>query len=100
MQTIAGFPFFEVQFNKLGGVHNDNELSELAALIGAGTITDLLVISHGWNNNIAEARSLYKTFFTQTRAEINNNRLPQIKQRSFAVLGLLWPSIKFEDAAL
>jgi hypothetical protein len=65
-----------------------------------GNITDLFVISHGWNNNMEEARSLYKSFFAQIRTEINNNRPAGIEQRKFAVLGILWPSMKFAEKEL
>lgn len=100
MQTTAGFPYFEVQFNKEGSIHDDTEVKLLLDFMNEGTVTDLFVISHGWNNNLEDARKLYKAFFGQVRAEIDSSRLPKLQQRNFAVLGILWPSMKFEDAAL
>ncbi len=100
MQTTTGFPYFEVQFNKEGGIHDDTEVKLLLDFMNEGTVTDLFVISHGWNNNLEDARKLYKAFFGQVRAEIDSSRLPKLQQRNFAVLGILWPSMKFEDAAL
>ena len=67
MQTISGFPYFEVQFNKEGGIHNEDEVTQILNFLSEGEITDLFVISHGWNNNMEEARSLYKSFFAKIR---------------------------------
>src|SRR5215210_4128730 len=100
MQTISGFPYFEVQFNKEGGIHDEDEVTQILNFLPEGNITDLFVISHGWNNNMEEARSLYKNFFALIRTEVNNNRLPGIEQRKFAVLGILWPSMKFAEKEL
>ena len=100
MNTIAGFPYFEVQFNKEGAAHDEQEVKQVLDFISEGRVTDLFVISHGWNNDMEEARQLYNDFFAQVRNEINSNRPPELGQREFAVMGILWPSKKFADKDL
>jgi hypothetical protein len=100
MNTISGFPYFEVQFNKEGALHDDHELRQVLSFISQGKMTDLFVISHGWNNDMNEARDLYKSFFAQMRSQINNNRSLELGSKAFAVLGILWPSKKYADEDL
>ena len=98
MQTIADFfPYFEVQFTKKGEVNDPAEVNQLLDFLGQGDVTDILVISHGWNNDMTEARGLYKEFFERVRDEISSDRPGGIAARKFAVFGILWPSKKFAD---
>jgi hypothetical protein len=57
-------------------------------------VTDLFVISHGWNNDADAARSLYRTFFTNFVAVATPNDLAG---RSLAIVGVIWPSKKFDE---
>ena len=52
MNEIAEIPYVEARFNKDGGLENQNEIN-----LPAG-VTDLFVMSHGWNNNADAAREL------------------------------------------
>lgn len=98
MADLSGFPYFEVEFDKNATVAQAAGLEQLVALLGTGKVSDLLVISHGWNNDMAEARELYKNFFARTSEVLAT--LPALKARKFAVLGVLWPSKKFADEEL
>jgi hypothetical protein len=99
MKKIAGFPYFELQFDLHGKVFDKKELEEVLKFVGQGVTTDLFVISHGWNNDIAEARTLYKGFFASVREVLDaNTNLGN--GRGFAVLAVLWPSKKFADEEL
>lgn len=100
MQDLKGFPYFEVEFNKGGTVHDQNQAKALTDFLGQGSVSDLLVISHGWNNDMADARDLYKRFFECMRAVINSGAVADISTRSFAVLAVLWPSKKFAEQDL
>jgi pimeloyl-ACP methyl ester carboxylesterase len=97
MQTLADFPYFEVQFKKKGKVNDQREVERLLDFLGEGSTSDLLVISHGWNNDLIEARNLYKELLERVRAEIDADRPPSIRARRFAVLGILWPSKRFAE---
>jgi hypothetical protein len=100
MVDIAGFPYFEVQFTKDGSVHDPRETDALLSFLGQGTTTDLLVMSHGWNNDLDEARRLYRNFFACVRAVLAAGQVAGLADRHFAVLGVLWPSKKFADREL
>ena len=50
MNDIAGIPYVEAQFDKNGALENQNDVN-----LPAG-VTDLFVMSHGWNNDADEAR--------------------------------------------
>jgi hypothetical protein len=99
MADVAGFPYFELQFDKQGKVFDANALQQAVAGIGAGGTTDLFVLSHGWNNDMAEARSLYKELLGRLRDVIDGGQVP-LGTRKFAVLAVLWPSKKFADEEL
>lgn len=86
MSDIAGIPFVEAQFDKNGTLQSP-------VVLPAG-VTDLFVISHGWNNNAEEARGLYRELFTNFVAVARPNDLPG---RSFAIVGVIWPSKKFDE---
>ena len=100
MQELSGFPYIEVQYTKDGAVHDTGEVAALLQLLEGGTVTDLLVIAHGWNNDMDDARSLYRKFFEHVRAELDAGRVPAAAGRGYAILGVLWPSKKFAEKDL
>ena len=67
MKTLSGFPYFEVQFTKDGAVHDGAEVTAVQDFLGQKTATDLLLISHGWNNDLNDARELYARFLASLR---------------------------------
>src|SRR3954454_18402675 len=86
MNDIAGIPYVEAEFDNNGNAKNQVTLP-------AG-VTDLIVMSHGWNNDSAAARMLYQAFFTNFVAVAQPNDLPG---RKFAIVGVIWPSKKFDE---
>jgi hypothetical protein len=100
MQELSGFPYVELQFTKDGAVHDPGEVAALMGLVEAGTVTDLLVLSHGWNNDMDDARDLYRDFVAHVRAQLSAARVAGAAGRSFAILGVLWPSKKFAEKDL
>jgi len=99
MADVAGFPYFELQFDKRGKLFDAAELNRAIALCGQGAATDLLVLAHGWNNDMADARHLYKELLSRVR-EVIDGGTAAVGSRRFAVLALLWPSKKFADKDL
>lgn len=97
MEKFSGYPYVKIQYNKAGKVFFPREVKALEDLLAGGGVSDLLVLSHGWNNNMGEARALYRSFMAQfartSRAAGNVNR-------TFGVLGVMWPSKKFTDEEL
>jgi hypothetical protein len=103
MAKLAGFPQVEVQFNKSGQANQQNEVAAAVAVAPGETLTDLFVFSHGWNNDIAEARALNSAFFVRVRGLLDSSTMPSLAPlaaRSFGVLTVLWPSKKFADKDL
>ena len=84
---IKGIPYSAAEFDKAGKL-----LSQ--PTVPAGT-TDLIVVSHGWNNDRADAEALYTKLFGNF-ADVTAND-PAIKQRKIAIVGVIWPSKKFDD---
>ncbi len=99
MVEKSGFEYFEVQFTKSGDVHDRDEVTALKKHLAASNTTDLLVLAHGWNNDMAEARGLYEGLLSQLRTELQARRIAGAP-KNITVLGLLWPSKKFADLKL
>lgn len=100
MDTVAGFPCFEVQFTREGQPFDRGETDAFLAGLSATGATDLLVMSHGWNNDIGEARQLYRGWLQNLRAHLDAGTVPGVAGRRFAALALFWPSKKFTDREL
>lgn len=97
MENLSGFPFFPLEFDRQGALVKPEQLQELLdALPG---VTDLITISHGWNNDMTDAHDLYARFF-QSAAKWKNQPGLGLTDRNFAVAGIFWPSKKFTDADL
>jgi hypothetical protein len=102
METLHGFPYFEIEFDPAGGLvkaAQRDAAREFIASPGAG-VTDVIAISHGWNNNMEEARQLYARFLASLRAHVDSGSIVARGARTFAVIAVLWPSKRFEDADL
>ena len=52
---------FKVEYDKTGAIFDRSQAD--AVVNAAPGFTDLIVISHGWNNDVDEASQLYDTFF-------------------------------------
>ena len=87
MTEIKGIPYAQVKFDKDGKRQNTPD-------VPAGT-TDLIVVSHGWNNTEAAAQELYKKLFGNFSNQIKND--PAYKDRKVAIVGVIWPAKKFDD---
>jgi hypothetical protein len=100
MVSVPGFAYFPVEFDKRGQAANKAQIQALEDHIAANKSTDLIAISHGWNNDMREADALYQELLTNARALLNEGKFPSLSDRKFAVLGILWPSKKFAEKDL
>ncbi len=100
MEKLSEFPYFPLQFTKDASIHNQAEVTALQEFLRRENTTDLVVISHGWNNNMEEAKELYTRFLTNLRLLLGSGALPSLSNRKWAVFGVLWPSKKFEEKEL
>jgi hypothetical protein len=84
-------PLFEVQFDKSASLVEPQQeadvLRYLTSAPGSAT-TDVVVIAHGWNNTMDEARNLFHGFLGQLAPFVPAGR-------TVASIGVLWPSTKF-----
>jgi hypothetical protein len=99
VETIAGFPYVEVEFTRDGAVHDPSQVQAADDLAAARTVTDLIVISHGWNNDMGEARELCRGLLSTMRGILDRDLIPGA-DRKYAALAVLWPSKKFADEEL
>ena len=72
------------------------QVDEVGRVIKDLGITDLIVWSHGWNNDMDEARDHYKLFAAQMKGAAKRH----LAGSKVAILGVLWPSKKFADSEL
>ena len=87
MNQINGIPYTEVKFDKEGQRLNP-------PAIPPGT-TDVIVMSHGWNNDEIAAEDLYTELFTNFAKVTADD--PAISRKKIAIVGVIWPSKKFDE---
>jgi hypothetical protein len=92
-------PMFEVEFDKKGRIFDPAQVDAAVAGLRGGGFSDLFVISHGWNNDMADARDLYKRFFAAVES-VRAGGVPNLGSRKLAILAIFWPSKKFTDEEL
>jgi hypothetical protein len=104
--TIGPFPYFPLEFTKDGAINKGDQLAALVDALTTPTgnqiVTDLLVLSHGWNADMAEAEELYTTIGDHIAAVLPKQApaCATIRSRRVIVCGILWPSKKFDDKSL
>jgi pimeloyl-ACP methyl ester carboxylesterase len=99
----GGFPAFDILYDTTGNLVDPTAEAEALAYFSStdgDPITDVAVISHGWNNDIGEARILYAGFFAAFRSVLTPDWQAPAGTRNLAVVGIFWPSKKFADSDL
>jgi hypothetical protein len=102
-------PHFDIELTKDGQIFQLPQLDVFLA--GLGQATDLLILSHGWNNDKADATQLYEEMLGNIDKLLdlrNQASIPaplqdfvnRLRNRNFAAVRLFWPSKKFADADL
>jgi hypothetical protein len=100
MENVSGFPYAEVRFTRDGHVHDVTDVDRLCRMASTAKVTDLLIMAHGWNNDMDEARRLYAGLLRHISAQLHSNAVPGVVGRTFGVAAVLWPSKKFADNEL
>lgn len=85
---IGGLPYQEAELD------GDGQAIGAPPQVPAG-ITDLIVVSHGWNNDRAAAETLYTRLF-ENFARVTAGDAA-VAGRRLAIIGVIWPSKKFDD---
>ena len=86
MNDIAGIPYVAAEFDKSGQLVHP-------VTIPSG-VTDVIVVSHGWNNSRQDAEALYARLFANFAAVAQPNDLAN---RNVAIVGVIWPSKRFDE---
>ena len=89
---IAGRPHWEVGFDERGNP-DQGEVAALLAELPGEDLTDLLVLSHGWNSDRRQARRLYQLWFQQVPGLLAQGG----SQARVGTLGVVWPSKRWAD---
>jgi hypothetical protein len=100
---------FDVEFTRDGAVFQPPQLEVL--LSGLAPLSDLLVLSHGWNNDKADASALYDELLGNIDKLLDLRNQPtvppplkafvdRLRGRTFAAVRIFWPSKRFTDADL
>ncbi len=88
MNDIAGISYTAARFDKDGAALNKQEITL------PKDMTDVIVISHGWNNTEEQAeQQLYIPLFTNFAAAAPD----QLQKKKIAIVGVIWPSKRFTD---
>jgi hypothetical protein len=90
---INGLAYYEVDFNADGTLNTAGGAGDggLPAAVAAGGISNLFVLSHGWNNGVDSARDLYQAMFGLLAGQLGEHL------SSSAAVGVIWPSLLFPD---
>ncbi len=92
------FERFEIEFTREGRIHDEAQVAPL--LDAAAGFTDLFVLSHGWNNDKADAAALYDALETSLARVLDIGVVAGLGGRTFGVVRIYWPSKRFTDADL
>ncbi|MBL1086272.1 serine-threonine protein kinase [Streptomyces actinomycinicus] len=81
-------PYWELTFDADGDAEGA-ERDRLLAQVREHGVRDLIVFSHGWNNDRSGATRLYRRFFAP---------VPKLAPRArLGYVGVVWPSMRFSD---
>jgi hypothetical protein len=96
---------FDVEFTKTGRPWKSAQVDALTT--GLAGVTDLLVVSHGWNNDMADARALYDALLGHMSRLLDHASdanapaaIARLAGRTYAACQVFWPSKRFADADL
>jgi hypothetical protein len=92
------FPYAEVEFETSGAIHDQTQREAAVAAVRDSDATDVLLLSHGWNNDLDAARGLYQRLSDSVAGVWD--RVPTAAQRRLAIIGLLWPAKQWADEDL
>lgn len=93
---LDAFHYSQIEFAADGSLVHPEQVD--SALQRARDATDLVVISHGWNNTDAEATALYQQLAGSFVSVRDGGHEPALAGRVLGLVGVIWPSKKFAGA--
>lgn len=94
---LSGIPYQMVQFGRSGELIDGGEVEAAKTMLTERGVTDVLVLSHGWNNNIASAQARYERLLGHVRSLLDGELRGAFAGRSLAAIGVVWPSMRYTD---
>lgn len=85
-------PWYMVSFDRNGRCTAPRTSQELVERAASGRYTDVVVFSHGWNNNWTQATARYESF-VDGYLRILRESPPAGSPRHPLLVGIFWPSI-------
>jgi len=100
MTTKFGFPYAEVRFDRAGAPVDSQDVVAAQAMVRDNDLTDMLVLVHGWNNNMQIAGHLYEEILSSARPAMDGELKAALAGRRFGAVGVYWPSMRYTDPDL
>lgn len=83
-------PYAPVEFTEKGVLAKPAQVDDVLTLLRARTATDVLVLAHGWNNDLRAAERLYE--------RLGDNVAVRLRPGArVVVVGVIWPAIRWAD---
>jgi hypothetical protein len=98
MEAKVQIQSFDVELTRDGTLFDHARVQ--SAIDAAGQLTDMFVLSHGWNNNKEDAASLYERLTGNLVKLAGISAMQSLATRRFGAVRIFWPSKRFEEAAL
>ncbi|MDQ3327736.1 MAG: serine-threonine protein kinase [Chloroflexota bacterium] len=92
---VSGFTFWEIGFDEQAQFLDTKAIDSMVAELPGQALTDLIILSHGWNNDRRYARGLYERLLGQVREVLHANGLRDGAKLGAA--GVYWPSMRWAD---
>nr|AEQ20330.1 hypothetical protein [uncultured bacterium EC5] len=91
--ALAGveMPTWLIRFDRYGACASPSTRAALFEGLGSGAATDVILFSHGWNDDFADATDMYAAFLRNFEALQRAHRAGRNFRPLF--VGALWPSI-------
>ncbi len=86
-------PYAEVEFDKTGALKHPEQVEAALTVARDEEATDVLVLSHGWQNTPDQARRMYEKLIDSMVSV--QPRVETAGDRNLMVLGVIWPSIQW-----
>lgn len=94
IEEISGYEVHGIEFDREGRLVTKSEAKALEDRVKR-TSADVLLLSHGWNNDIPEAWQLYGRLLANLRKQMPSRGL--VDGRELLVMAVFWPSKRFAD---
>jgi hypothetical protein len=98
METVHGFDFFPLEFDRDGALAGQAAWDELRRHVSASGTTDVVALAHGFRNDANDARRLYEEFLQNLRANLDRPEFAALRARRIAAAGVFWPSKAFRES--